>query len=78
MPWTARRSGQSILKEICEYSLEGLMLRLQYFGHQMLSADSLEITLMIGKFEGRRIKGKQRIRQLDGIINSVGMSLSKL
>ena len=54
------------------------MLRLQYFGHQMLSADSLEITLMIGKFEGRRIKGKQRIRQLDGIINSVGMSLSKL
>ena len=79
--WTARRSDESILKEInCEYSLEGLMLKLklQYFGHQMLSADSLEITLLMVKFEGRRTKGQQRIRWLDGIINSVDVSLSKL
>ena len=79
VPWTARRSNQSILKEINpEYSLEGLMLKLQYFGHLMRRADSLEKTLMLGKIEGRRRRGRQRIRWLDGIIDSMGMSLSKL
>ena len=77
-PWTARRSNQSILKEINpEYSLEGLKLKLQYFGHLMQKADLLERTLMLGKIEGRRRKGRQRMRRLDGI-NSMDMSLSKL
>ena len=79
--WTARRSNQSILKEISpEYSLEGLMLKLkfQYFGHMMRRADSLEKTLMLGKIEGRRRRGWQRMRQLDGITNLMDMSLSKL
>ena len=75
----ARRSNQSILKEIYpEYSLEGLMLRLQYFGHLMQRADSLEKTLMLGKIEGRRRRGQQRMRCLDSIIDSMDMSLSKL
>ena len=81
VPWTARRSNQSILKEINpEYSLEGLMLKLklQYFGHLMESVDSLEKTLMLAKIEGRRRRGQQRMRWLDGISNSIGMSLSKL
>ena len=77
--WTARRSNQSILKEISpEYSLEGLTLKLQYFGHLMGRTDSLEKTLMLGKIEGRRRRGRRRMRWLDGIIDSMGMSLSKL
>ena len=81
VPWTAGRSNQSILKEISpEYSLEGLMLKLklQYFGHLMRRAEWLEKTLMLGKIEGRRRRGCQRTRGLDGIINSMDMSLSKL
>ena len=81
MPCTTRTSNQSILKEISpEYSLEGLMLklRLQYFGHLMQRVDSLEKTLMLGKIEGRRRRGRQRMRWLDGIIDSTDMSLSKL
>ena len=78
VPWTARRSNQSILKEISpEYSLEGLMLKLQYFDHQMRRADSLEKTLMLGKIEGRRRKGRQRMRWLDSITDSMDRSLSK-
>ena len=79
VPWTARRSNQSILKEINpEYSLEGLMLKLQNFGHLIQRADSLEKTLMLGKIEGRRRRGRQRMRKLAGIIDSMGMNLSKL
>ena len=79
VPWTARRLNQSILREINpEYSLEGLMLKLQYFGHLMQTADSLEKTLMLGKIEGSRRRGQQRMRQLDGITDSTDMSLSKL
>ena len=81
VPWTARRSNQSILKEISpECSLEGLMLKLklQYFGHPMQRADSLEKTLMLGKIEGRKRRGRQRIRWLKDITNSMDMSLSKL
>ena len=79
--WTARRSNQSILKEISpEYSLEGLILKLklQYFGHLMGRTDSLEKTLMLGKIEGRRRRGRQRMRRLDGITNLMDMSLNKL
>ena len=81
VPWTARRSNQSILKEINpEYSLEGLMLKLklQYFGHLMRRSDSLEKTLMLGGIEGRRRRGRQRMRWLDGVTGSTDMSLSKL
>ena len=81
VPWTARRYNQSILKEISpEYSLEGLMLKLklQYFGHLKRRADSLEKTLMLGKIEGRRRRGRQGMRWLDGITDSRDMSLSKL
>ena len=81
VPWTARRSNQSILKEISsECSLEGLMLKLklQYFGHLMRRADSFEKTLMLGKIEERRRRGRQRMRWLDGNTNSMYMSLSKL
>ena len=80
VPWTARRSNQSILKEISpEYSLEGLMLnlKLQYFGHLMQRADSLEKSLILGKIEGRRRRGQQRMRWLDDITDSMDMSLSK-
>ena len=81
VPWTARRSNQSILKEISpECSLEGLMLKLklQYFGHLMERADSLEKTLMMGKIEGRRRRGRQRMRWLDGITDSTDMGLGGL
>ena len=81
VPWTARRSNQSVLKEISlDYSLEGMMLKLklQYFGHLMRSTDSLEKTLMLGKIEGRRIRGRQRMRWLDGIADSMDVSLSNL
>ena len=78
VPWTARRSNQSILKQISPgYSLEGLMLKLklQYFGHLMQRADSLEMTLMLGKIESRRRRGQQRMRWLDGIIDSIDLGL---
>ena len=81
VPWTARKSNQSILKEISpEYSLEGLMLKLklQYFGHLMQRTDSLKKTLMLGKIEGRRRRGQQRMKWSDSISNSMDMSLSKV
>ena len=81
VPWTARRSNQSILKEISpKYSLKGLMLKLklQFFGHLMRRTDSLEKTLMLGKIEGRRREGRQRMRWFDGITDSMDMNLSKL
>ena len=81
VPWTAKKSNQTILEEISpKYSLKGLILKLklQYFGHLMRRADSFEETLMLGKIEGRRRRGQQRMRWLDGIIDSMGMGLSKL
>ena len=79
VPWTARRSNQSILKEISpEYQLEGLMLKLQYFGNLMRRANSFEKTLMLGKIEGGRRRGRQRMRWLDSITDTMDMSLSKL
>ena len=79
VPWTARRPNQSILKEInIEYSLEGLMRKLQYFGHLMERANSLEKTLRLGKIEGRKRRGRQRMRWLEGITYSMDMGLSKL
>ena len=79
VPWAARRTNQSILKEISpEYSLEGLMLKLQYSGHLMRRTDSLEKTSMLGKIEGRRRRGRQRMRWLDGNTDLMDMSLSKL
>ena len=79
VPWTARSSNQSILKEINpEYPLEGLILKLQYFGHLMQKTDSLEKTLMLDKIEGRKRRGQQRMRWLDGIIDSMDMGLSGL
>ena len=79
VPWTARRSNKSILKEISpEYSLEGIMLKFQYLGHLMWTTDSLEKTLMVGKIEGEKRRGRQRMRRLDGITDSMNMSLGKL
>ena len=79
VPWTARRSNQSLLKEInSEYSVERLILKLQYFGHLMLRVDSLDKTLRLGKTEGRRRRGQQRMRRFDSINDSMDMSLSKL
>ena len=79
VPWTARRSNQSILKKISpEYSLEGLMLKLQYFGHLMRRTDSVGKTLMLGKIKGWRRRGQQRMKWLDGITDLMDMSLSKL
>ena len=79
VPWTAKRSNQSILKEISpEYSLEGMILKLQYFGHLMQTTDSLEKTLMLRKIEGRKRRGRQRMRWLDGITDLMDVSLSKL
>ena len=79
VPWTAKLSNRSIPKEInAEYSLEGLMLKLQNFGHLMRRVNSLEKTLMLGETEGRRRRGRQKTRRLDGITNSIDMSLSKL
>ena len=77
-PWTARRSNQSIIKEISpEYSLEGLMLKLQFFGHLMQRTDSFEKTLILGKIEGRRRSGRQRMRWLDGVTGSMDMSFGR-
>ena len=79
VPWTARRSSQSVLREINpKYSLEGLMLKLQYFGHLMRKADSLEKSLMLEKIESRRIRGRQRMKWLDGITNAMNTNLGKL